>query len=295
MFAKLAVLAVFAALLALTPQTHGDDAAGQDERPDRARVAAPLPAGTRTLRDVAYGEHPRQRYDVYLPPSPERAPVVILVHGGGWRRGDRDHPGLVPAKAAHWLPRGYVLVSTGYRLLPDAAPLQQAGDVARAVAAIQRAAPGWGADPARTVLVGHSAGAHLVALLAAKPVMLDAAGAMHPRGVVALDSAALDVPGMMAFPRIPRLFHDAFGSDRDGWIAASPWHQLSRGSLPLLAVCSTFRPDACPQALAQRAESLGVRVEVQPEALGHMEINRQLGEPSAYTRRVSAFIDGLLR
>lgn len=266
------------------------------ERRGAAGDDPPLPAGARVLRDVAYGSDAKQRYDVYLPSSTQRAPIVVMVHGGGWRRGSKDHPGLIPNKAAYWLPRGTVLVSIGYRLLPEARPLQQAQDVARAVAAIQRAAPEWGGDPSRMVLMGHSAGAHLVALLAAKPEMLDAAGAAHPLGAVSLDSAAMDVPEMMAIPRIPKLYHDAFGTDRDDWVAASPYHQLSRGSLPLLAVCSTFRPDACPQAraLREKAQSLGVRIEVLPEPLTHMEINRELGAPSEYTRRVAAFVDDAL-
>lgn len=267
------------------------------ERGGAARDTPPLPAGARVLRDIAYGDHARQRYDVYLPSSTENAPILVMVHGGGWRRGSKDHRGLIPNKASYWLPRGTVLVSVGYRLLPDAEPLQQAKDVARAVAAIQRAAPGWGGDPSRMVLMGHSAGAHLVALLAAKPALLADAGASRPRGVVSLDSAAMDVPEMMAIPRIPQLYRDAFGENREDWLAASPYHHLSRDSLPLLAVCSTFRPDACPQARALRgkAQVLGVRVEVLPEPLTHMEINRQLGAPSAYTRRVAAFVDGSLR
>lgn len=267
------------------------------ERRGAARDEPPLPAGARVLRDIAYGGHAQQRYDVYLPPSPQRAPILVVVHGGGWRRGTKDHPGLMPNKAAYWLPRGHVLVSVEYRLLPDAKPLQQAEDVARAVAAIQRAAPGWGGDPSRMVLMGHSAGAHLVALLAAKPAMLAAAGASRPKGAVSLDSAAMDVPAMMAIPRIPKLYHDAFGTDRDGWIAASPYHHLSRDSLPLLAVCSSFRADACAQAraLREKAQGSGVRIEVLPEPLTHMEINRELGAPSDYTGRVAAFVAELLR
>jgi len=62
-------------------------------------------------------------------------------------------------------------------------------------------------------------------------------------------------------------------------------------------VCSTFRPDACPQARALRGKAwaLGVRVEVQPEVLGHMEINRSPGIEPACPRCVSAFIESLLR
>lgn len=145
--------------------------------------------------------------------------------------------------------------------------------------------------------MGPSAGAHLVALLWAAPAMPAEAGAQRPRGVVSLDSAAMDVPAMMALPRLPALYRRAFGGNRDDWAAASPHHRLSPGAPPLLAVCSSFRPDACPQAraLAAKAATLGARVEVLPQPLSHIAINRDLGAPSDYTAHVAAFIDGVLR
>jgi acetyl esterase/lipase len=261
-------------------------------------AAAPLSAGTRIEHDVAYGPDARQRYDVYLPAGLKPgAPILVMVHGGGWRTGDKGHAGVVGNKAAHWLGKGYVFVSVNYRLLPDADPVQQASDVAAAVASIQRRAAGWGADPARLVLMGHSAGAHLVALLGVSPSMLAKAGASPPRGVVALDSAAMDVPTMMAKPRLPALYEAAFGRDPAFWRSASPFHQLSRGAVPMLVVCSSRRPVACPQgrSLAARADGLGVTVEVLPEDLTHAAINHDLGADSAYTRAVSAWIDRRIR
>src|SRR5688500_3928672 len=130
-----------------------------------------VPSVTRVLADIAYGPDPRQRFDVYIPPEARNAPVLILVHGGGWRRGWKDHPVLIPNKADYWLPKGYILVSTGYRLIPDADPMAQARDIARALAVAQKEAPAWGGNPDRFVLMGHSAGAHLVALLSADPAV----------------------------------------------------------------------------------------------------------------------------
>ena len=257
----------------------------------------PLPAGTRVERDIAYGTDPRQRYDVYLPVNAKPgAPILLMVHGGGWRIGDKDSRGVTGNTAAHWLAKGFVFVSTNNRLLPDADPVQQAGDVAAAVASVQKRAPQWRADPARMVLMGHSAGAHLVALLGASPSMLRQAGALQPLGVVALDSAAMDVPQMMEKPLLPDVYAAAFGSDPKFQRAASPFHQLTRQALPMLLVCSSRRPDSCPQgrALAQKASSHGVPMQVLPQNLSHGEINDQLGLPSAYTRAVSAWIDRLL-
>lgn len=266
-------------------------------RRQAAEVAqAPLPPGTRVLRDLAYGDDPRQRFDAYLPAGVHDAPVIVFVHGGAWAIGDKDNPGVVSNKAAYWLPKGYAFVSINYRMLPAADPLVQADDVAHAVAAVQRLAPQWGADRSRVVLMGHSAGAHLVALLGADPARLGKAGAQAPRGVVALDSAALNVVQILQSPRHFGFYDRAFGKDPAYWTAASPYHALTAASLPLQAVCSTQRADSCPQAraFADKARGLGVRVEVRPEDLSHAQINRELGASSAYTDAVGGFVDSLV-
>lgn len=277
----------------LTAQTfHQRLEQARDASRQPAAHAPKLPAGARALRDIAYGDDPRQRFDVYLPAQPREAPIILFVHGGGWANGNKDNPGVVENKAAYWLPKGYLLVSTNYRMLPDTVPLDQARDVARALAAVQERAAEWGGDASRVLLMGHSAGAHLAALVGASTSLWREAGARKPCGVVALDSGALDVPDLMERPHIPPLYHRAFGSDASNWIASSPHHQLTRDAVPMLLVCSTRRPDACLQsrAMAERARSLGVAMDVLPENLSHTEVNRELGLPSAYTGAVNAFV-----
>jgi acetyl esterase/lipase len=259
------------------------------ERAGRQRAPA-LPPGVRAIADLAYGSDPAQRLDVYVPARPG-GDAVLLVHGGGWRRGDKDNRKVVANKLADWSARGIVVVSVDYRLLPEADPLAQAGDVAASLAYAQRHAREWGADPSRFVLAGHSAGAHLVALLDADPALARAHGAAPWRGTVALDSAALDVTKIMG-SRHPSLYDDAFGSDPAYWRATSPTLRLTRAAKPILLVCSSERADSCPQArgFAAAARRLGVRAEVLPEALSHGEINDRLGLPGAYTDAVDAFI-----
>jgi acetyl esterase/lipase len=273
----------------------------EQRRGHDAPPAATLPAGTRVERDIAYGPDPKQRYDVYLPAHARPgAPILFMVHGGGWRNGDKRMRNVVGNKAAYWLEHGFVFVSTDYRLEPDADPLLQARDVAAAVASVQRRARQWNADPAKTVLMGHSAGAHLVALLGSDPDgLLRQAGARRPLGVVSLDSGALDVPALMGQPRLPQLYRDAFGSDPAYWRSASPQQQLARSGLPMLLVCSStrrFPTSPCDEArrFAQRASALAVPMQVLPEPLQHGEVNDQLGLPSAYTRDVSGWIDRAL-
>lgn len=267
---------------------------------DTSGTSVQVPAGTRVLHDLAYGVDPKQRYDVYLPAHPQAgAPIVFMVHGGGWRRGDKAYSPVVQNKADYWLGKGVVFVSANNRLVPEANPLQQARDIAAAVASVQQHAAQWGADPQRMILMGHSAGAHLVALLGSQPALLRQAGAQRPRGVVSLDSGALDVPSLMSQARVPQLYHDAFGADPGFWQTVSPQQQLGRDAVPMLLVCSStrhFPTSPCEEAgnLAQRAATLSVPAEVLPEALSHGEINAQLGLPSAYTDAVSRWIDHAL-
>lgn len=245
-------------------------------------------------RELAYGPDPAQRLDVYRPAQAHGAPIVLMVHGGGWRTGDKAARGVVQAKAAHWNAQGRILVSINYRLLPQADPLQQAADVARALAYVQREAPRWGGDPTRLVLIGHSAGAHLVALLAAAPELARAHAARPWSGTVALDSAAYDVEALMRRPHL-RLYDQAFGADPRYWREASPTRRLRAAPAPMLLVCSSRRRQSCGQARehARRAVDLGGRAQVLPVDLDHAAVNAELGVDRDYTARVDAFLASL--
>lgn len=248
-------------------------------------------AAVRVLRDVAYGADARQRFDVYLPAKPT-GPVLFMVHGGAWVVGDKAAAGVVKNKVDHWVREaGYVLVSTNYRMLPKAAPLEQARDVARALALAQKKAGSWGADPGRFVLMGHSAGAHLVTLLNASPSLATELGARPWRAAVSLDSAALDVEQLMQAPH-PRLYDRAFGKNPEDWRAASPYHQLTAAAPPLLMVCSSRRREACTEAhhLERKASTLHLRITIWEQDLSHGDMSSTLGAPGEYTRSVALWI-----
>ena len=257
---------------------------------------APLPPGVIALRDIAYGPSSAQTLDVYRPEATGSGrPLILMVHGGAWRIGDKDARGVVNNKLAHWLPRGFVFVTINYRMLPELDGLQQADDVARALAFVQAHSRDWGADPQRVVLMGHSAGAHLVALLSSDPARAEALGAKPWLGTVALDSAALDVVAVMQ-RRHPPFYDKAFGEDPQGWRRASPLQSITSAARPLLAVCSSQRRDhPCEQAQAYAAQASkwGIRVRVLPQDLDHAGVNRELGLPGAYTDAVDAFLQSL--
>jgi acetyl esterase/lipase len=245
----------------------------------------------RVQRDVAYGSDPAQRFDVYLPVKVDHPRIMLMVHGGGWARGDKLLQGVWQDKAKHWTAQGWIFISTNYRMIPQANPLEQARDVARALAKVQQMAPSWGADPHGVILMGHSAGAHLVALLTAKPQWAYEQGAQAWKASISLDSGAMDVTEIMAQSH-PRFYDRAFGDKPEFWRATSPTLQLTAQATPLMLVCSTRRSDSCGQlrAFAARAKTLGVVATVQPEDLSHGEINEELGLPGAYTDNVDRFI-----
>lgn len=125
----------------------------------------PLPPGTVAHRNLAYveGGHARQRLDLYLPEKNDKPlPVLIWVHGGGWRAGSKD--GCPPLRQG-FLGKGYALASLGYRLSSDAIFPAQIEDVKAAIRWLRAHAAKYHLDPKRFAVWGSSAGGHLVALL----------------------------------------------------------------------------------------------------------------------------------
>lgn len=266
--------------------------AGEHAAPASARVRAPVPSVV-PLADLAYGPDPAQRLDVYAPAGVAGAPILLMIHGGGWRRGDKAAPPVIDRKVSHWCGHGWVVVSANYRLDADESPLMQAQDVAQAMAFVVRAAADWGGDGDRIALMGHSAGAHLAALLTADPTLV--AGVGGPArwlATVVLDTGALDVVELMHRRHLP--LHDAvFGDDPGTWPAMSPLHRLQGPpAAPMLIVCSSRRPGACRQghAFAARARGLGGTVSVFEVDASHGGINAAVGADDRCTPRIDAFL-----
>lgn len=256
----------------------------EEARPIDLQAIAP---GARKLTQ-SYGTAKGQAIDVYIPPGAHDAPVIVMVHGGAWKIGDKANTGSIENKLKYWLPKGYVFVSVNYRLLPEAMADAQAQDVAEAMQWVQAYAADWGASDRRIVLMGHSAGAHLVALLSSKPEMVGKPWA----GTVVLDSAAMKISTVMQ-GRHPRFYDEAFGSDPAAWAKVSPMDQWTPAAVPMFVVCSTQRPDKpCDDAKAfqTQVQKAGKTMPILPQALSHADINRTLGLPGAYTQAVDAWV-----
>lgn len=247
------------------------------------------------LTDISYGEDKKQRLDVYLPTNPQNAPIIVMVHGGAWKMGDKKSQNVVYNKMNRWVSKGIIFVSLNYRLYPKATPQQQSEDVAQGVAYVQTHAREWGGDSQKIVLMGHSAGAHLVSLVSANPKKYTSLGLQKWLGTVSLDTATMDLVQTMEKKHYD-FYDDVFGNDKNGWIENSPYYQLERSAPPMLLVCSTLREDKpCENSkpFVTKGSSLGIRVEMSEQPLTHGEINDDLGKSNVYTQRVEQFIRSL--
>lgn len=145
------------------------------------------------FRDVTYydgkdADSFRHRLDLYLPKGKKDYPVVVLVHGGAWMMGDNRHYGLYSSVGAYLASRGVGVALPNYRLSPGVKHPEHVKDVARAVAWVRANIARRGGDPERLFLAGHSAGGHLVSLLATDETYLKAEGmtAADLRGVISV-------------------------------------------------------------------------------------------------------------
>jgi acetyl esterase/lipase len=267
-------------------------------------IGLPLLAATPALAaapvEVAYGSKPKQKLDVYAHDGLEKAPVLVFVHGGGWRIGDKSMVHALPEYAER---NGFLLMSVGYRLAPEVTARGCAEDVAAAVAWAIANAARYGGDPRRVFLVGHSAGAHLVALVAIDPTYLGT----HRRspdelaGVIPLDGAGYDAVEQMRWQKQQRpgggmlgdMYEAAFSAEPE---ALSPTRLVRSGERypPFLIFHVASRPDsrAQSQALAEALRRAGGKAEV-VSAPGetHRSINVGFGEAGdAEGERAAAFI-----
>lgn len=129
--------------------------------------------------DLPYGTHARQRLDVYSPANAQRRPIIVFWYGGGWERGGKSQYRFVGAALAK---AGYVAVLPDYRLYPEVKFPAFVHDGAEALAWVVSHAAAIGGDPQRIYVAGHSAGAHLAAMLAYDRSQLERVGL--PAGTV---------------------------------------------------------------------------------------------------------------
>ena len=139
--------------------------------------------GLVTTHAIAYGDGPRNRLDVYAPEDARNAPTLVFFYGGSWQEGSKDTYAFVARALAK---DGIVVIVPDYRVYPDAKFDGFMRDGAAAVGWAARHARQYGGDPARLVLMGHSAGAHIAALLSLDPRWLATVGLDPHRSVAGM-------------------------------------------------------------------------------------------------------------
>ncbi|MBN8457254.1 MAG: carboxylesterase family protein [Verrucomicrobia bacterium] len=227
--------------------TREEAQAGMAQRRPQSTTqpATPSSPATELVRklDVRYAtmngvEAKSQSLDVYAPKDAKNAPVIIFIHGGGWRNGDKSNPGVGSQPAAHFCAHGFVFVSINYRLTPEGKHPANIQDVAKAVAWVHNHIAEHGGDPSQINIMGHSAGAHLAALIATDESRLKAEGKPLRilKRAILLDTAAYDIPRFIkefASDRqgagMKSLYTNAFGDTEEQWRDASPQAHVASG------------------------------------------------------------------
>lgn len=158
--------------------------------------------------DIPYVDsgHERQVLDVYAPKGASDLPVVFWIHGGGWQAGNKSD---VQIKPRVFNDRGFVFVSTNYRLWPSVEMGVLTRDVARALSWVYQNVSEYGGDPSQIFVMGHSAGAQLAALLCTDHQYLEEVGVPVGvlKGCVPVDGDTYDIPAIIFTAEVRQAVH----------------------------------------------------------------------------------------
>ena len=239
----------------------------------------------------------------YTSNTDQKKPIVIYVHGGGWSIGDK-------AKQMANKPRlfeslGYVFVSINYRLSPYPYKVNNTGrikfpqhnnDVADAIKWVYENIQNYGGDNNKIALLGHSAGAHLVALTGTNPQFLESVGLSlsNLKGVAAIDTEGYDVPVKVAERNL--MYINAFGTDSEMNKAASPLYNIkSNLNYPKFFIAKRGKAKRLASAnkFINKMQTNGISVaQVEGNIYDHAGINNAIGDKNEtlITEPLKAFL-----
>jgi len=274
-------------------------------------LASPVQAQTIT-RDIPYADpaHERQVLDIHAPPHAKDLPVVFWIHGGGWQTGDKAD---VQEKPRAFADRGFVFVSTNYRLLPAVDMETIVRDVAKSLGWVHKHIADHGGDPKRVFVMGHSAGAQLAALICtddrysrAEDVPFDAL-----KGCVPIDGDTYDVPAIIETAETRRRVHgqpqpafghrEKFGNDPEKHRDFSAVTHVTKDKdiPPFLILHVADHPDTSAQAyrLGAVLRNAGIPAKVfGARETNHNRLNAALGtEGDQATKALFEFVEGALK
>ena len=282
-----------------------------------ALLAAAVPTlspGQKLQADIAYLETGNDRHllDLYIPEKDEDGkalPVMFWIHGGGWQVGDKSDVALKPKVLTD---RGFIFVSTNYRLLPEVDMDTLIRDCAKSLAWVHRNIAEHGGDPNRIFVGGHSAGAQLAALLCTDHRYLEAEQVPFSvlQGCVPVDGDTYDLPKIIATAEfraqlygspLPTNGHrQKFGNDPKKHVDFSAVTHVTpdKGIPPFLILYFTGNP--ATRAQARRLEEVLRAVDIPAKAFGkrdtnHSQLNNDLGKPDdPATVELYQFLDPLV-
>jgi acetyl esterase/lipase len=267
----------------------------------------------RLTPDIPYVEngHKRHVLDVYTPENVagKSLPVMLWIHGGGWQAGDKSDVALKPKALTE---RGFVFVSTNYRLLPDVQMDELIRDVARSAGWVYRNIARYGGDPTRIFVGGHSSGAQLAALICIDDRYLKKEGISFEvlKGCVPVDGDTYDIPKIILTAEQRQALYGGkmftfghrqkFGNDPEKHVDLSAVTHVRKGNgiPPFLILYFSGNPDT--RAQAQLLESVLKAADIPAKSYGkgdsnHSRLNDDLGKPDdPATQELYKFFDPLV-
>ncbi|MFN7843058.1 MAG: alpha/beta hydrolase [Pirellula sp.] len=257
-------------------------------------------------RDVSYSKdaHARKKLDMYIPLRAKKLPVVVWIHGGGWQTGDKSE---VHIKPKFFNELGYIFVSVNYRLLPDVEMDAIVNDVAESIGWVHHNIAEYGGDPSRLLIMGHSAGAQLAALVCTDYSYLEnqSVPVSSIKLCVPIDGDTYDIPAMIDTAEIRQKLHGLplpdfghrvkFGNTAEKHQHFSPVTHVSKGrpTPHFLIFYVSDHPDVTAQAFRFRNALLDAGGGVTCFAAHnttHSRINSDLGKSDADTTNALLYV-----
>ncbi|MBM83763.1 MAG: para-nitrobenzyl esterase [Planctomycetaceae bacterium] len=255
--------------------------------------------------------HERHVLDIYTAekPAKQNKPVMFWIHGGGWVVGDKSDVALKPKVLTE---RGFVFVSTNYRLLPDVTMDELIADVAKSIGWVHRNIAKYGGDPNRIFVGGHSAGAQLAALICTDDRYLKKEGVSFNvlKGCVPVDGDTYDIPKIIMTAEFRQTLYGGkmftfghrqkFGNDPEKHVDFSAVTHVAKGKNIPPFLLLYFPGNADTRAQAQRLASVLKDAGIQTKAYGkgdsnHSRLNNDLGKPDdPVTVEFYKFLDPLV-
>ena len=227
-----------------------------------------------TLMDLKYGPHPRQRID--LVDAGMHSPLLVFLHGGFWRAFDKSAFTFI---APPFVDHGISVAVVDYALCPEVTVREVCDQVATAVAYLREVAPNHSFDAERTVLAGHSVGAHMAVWLGGVDWTTRGLTSQPYHGVVAISGIYDLVPVSRSF-----LNADLKLSEEEAW-ALSPLHEPPGWMPPAVFAVGDQETEAFREqqdAMVGVWQACGAGAEVVPMAgFNHFDILDALADPAS--------------